>query len=369
MNRTPERSDAALQSDADAPDTAERREAVALFSDERMCAHDAGPGHPERPARLRALLESLRSDPLPATEWMGFERADDTWFPRLHDPDYVERTLALDGSSTRLDPDTVVGPESIDAARLAAGAAWAMVRTICAAEGPRRSFALVRPPGHHAERGRAMGFCLFGNMALAAAAATELPGIERVLVLDWDVHHGNGTQDLLWNRGDVALVDLHQDGIYPGSGDLHETGAGAGLGATVNVPLPGGCGDAEYLAALEAVFVPFAERFDPDLLLVSAGFDAHWADPLAGQRVSSRGFAAMCGVARRVAERHCGGRLGLLLEGGYELDALTESVRGCIDVLAGASPPPVAPDPGRAAAMLERVATMHHLPPPRPRRG
>ncbi len=216
---------------------------------------------------------------------------------------------------------------------LAAGAAVQAVEEVMAGRA-RNAFALVRPPGHHAEPDRAMGFCLFNNVAIAAQAARQY-GAERVLVLDWDVHHGNGTQACFWERRDVLFQSVHQFPYYPGTGAPQEVGAGAGEGYTVNCGLPGGCSDADYGALFHELFLPVAESFRPDLVLVSAGFDAHHHDPLGGMMLTERGFAAMCSAARELAERLCGGRLVLALEGGYSLEGLSQSVHACVEVLSG----------------------------------
>jgi acetoin utilization deacetylase AcuC-like enzyme len=198
----------------------------------------------------------------------------------------------------------------------------------------KRAFALLRPPGHHAEPARAMGFCLFNNAAIAAEAALRL-GAQRVLVLDWDVHHGNGTQFCFYKRRDVLYQSVHQYPFYPGTGAPTEVGEGPGAGFTVNCGLPAGQGDADYGALFHDLFLPIGSAYHPDLVLVSAGFDAHRADPLAQMRVSERGFAAMCSAAAQLAEESCAGKLVLLLEGGYSLDALAQSVHACLEVMDG----------------------------------
>ncbi len=198
----------------------------------------------------------------------------------------------------------------------------------------RNAFALVRPPGHHAEPDHAMGFCLLNNAAIAAEAARRA-GAARVLIVDWDVHHGNGTQDIFAARDDVLYMSVHQFPFYPGTGAAHEVGAGAGRGATVNCPLPGGQGDADYGAVFHDLFLPAARAFRPELVIVSAGFDAHARDPLADMRVSERGFAAMASLLAQLADETCGGRLALMLEGGYDLAALAASVRATLEVMTG----------------------------------
>lgn len=303
---------------------------LALATDDRMLAHEPGAGHPERPDRLRATVDALMASGITILR-VPIRAATPDELRSVHAPDHVDRMLALDGRYAQLDADTAVSPRSIEAALLAAGGTLALVETLVAPEGPTRGFALVRPPGHHAEHDRAMGFCLFGNIAIAAAHAIDRLGLGRVLIVDWDVHHGNGTQHLLEERGDILVVNLHQERIYPHTGAATETGRGAGIGATLNVPLPGGSGGPEYLAAMREVVVPAADSFRPNLVLVSAGFDGHVRDPLAGQMLTSADFGEMCSELCAVADRHCGGRIGLVLEGGYDLVALEESVVACAE--------------------------------------
>jgi acetoin utilization deacetylase AcuC-like enzyme len=250
-----------------------------------------------------------------------------------HTDAHRRRLQALSGKSARLDPDTAMSPHSYRAAVRAAGAAIGAVERVLQGQ-DRNAFALVRPPGHHAEPDRAMGFCLFNNAALAAEAALHR-GAQRVLVLDWDVHHGNGTQDCFYGRRDVLYQSVHQWPLYPGTGATHERGAGPGEGFTVNCPMPPGQGNAEYGAVFHEVFLPVGLAYAPDLIVVSAGFDAHALDPLANMQLTEQGFAAMCSAVRSLAEETCQGKLVLLLEGGYCLEALAESTHACLEVLTG----------------------------------
>jgi acetoin utilization deacetylase AcuC-like enzyme len=239
----------------------------------------------------------------------------------------------LAGTSAQLDPDTAMSPGSYEAALLAAGAGAVAVEEVMAGRAS-NAFALVRPPGHHAERARAMGFCLFNNVAIAAEIALR-HGAKKVLILDWDVHYGNGTQSTFWDRRDVLYLSSHQWPYYPGTGAPTDVGAGEGRGFTVNCALPAGRTDADYGAVFHEIFLPIGLAYAPDLLIVSAGFDPHQNDPLGGMEVTERGFAAMAARVKELAEQVCGGRLVLMLEGGYDLRGLALSVHACAEVLAG----------------------------------
>jgi acetoin utilization deacetylase AcuC-like enzyme len=304
-----------------------------LYWDPLFARHDPGRGHPECPARVEGILQQLERAPLPGVRMRAPRPATEAELARVHGAGMRARLAALRGRTEMVDPDTLTSPDSYDAAVLAAGAGAAAVEAVLAGEAA-NAFALVRPPGHHAEPDRAMGFCLFNNAAVAAEAA-RAAGAERVLVLDWDVHHGNGTQEAFRGRRDVMYQSLHQWPYYPGTGRAEEVGEGAGAGYTVNCPLPAGRTDADYGAAFEELLLPLAEAFRPDLVLVSAGFDAHADDPIGGMAVTERGFAAMCTATRRLAEAACGGRLVLLLEGGYGLGGLARSAHACLEVLDG----------------------------------
>jgi acetoin utilization deacetylase AcuC-like enzyme len=331
--------------------------AILLSTDERMLAHNPGPGHPERPERLRAILDDLRRRPIDGTRWATPSPATPEALALAHDPGYVSSILSLRGQSTELDPDTIVSPGSIDAALLAAGAAIQTVDALMSRDTD-SAVAIVRPPGHHAERARAMGFCLFNNIAIAAAHARACHGLDRILIIDWDVHHGNGTQDIFYSDPAVLYFSTHQFPFYPGTGGAHEVGEGAGRGFTVNVPLPAGIGDSEYAAIFDLVLSPIADAFAPQLVLVSAGFDAHRSDPLGEMRMSERGFAHLCAVAEEIAARHAEGRIALILEGGYNIHNLAADVRACIEVLAGREVEPIA-HTDEALAIAYRAREFH----------
>ncbi|MBP7146717.1 MAG: histone deacetylase [Acidobacteria bacterium] len=326
-----------------------------LVHDNAMLQHIPGGAHPERPQRLQAIREDLLRDPPPGVEWVAPSVAPRAAIERVHVPAYLDLLESVRGRSTWLDGDTGVSAGSIPAMYLAAGAALDAVRAVWHRRAD-SAFALVRPPGHHSERDRAMGFCLVNNIAVAAALATAELECERVLIVDWDVHHGNGTQQAFYGRRDVLVFNTHQHPLYPGTGRHDETGAGEGEGFTINVPLPPGSGDADFLAVYRDVLVPVADAFRPELVLVSAGFDAHRRDPLANLEMTDDGFAALCAIVRDIAARHASGRVALVLEGGYDLQVLARGVRGCLDVLGGTEPPPVtgSPTPG-AAAVLKAV--------------
>ena len=331
---------------------------VLLFWDDAMVEHNAGPGHPECAQRLEAVCNGLRARVVPGTAWASPKPCRARLLERVHAPGYVDRLDDLRGKSARLDADTTVSPGSVAAARIAAGAAIDAVTAVVTGTA-RRAFALVRPPGHHAEFDHAMGFCLFNNIAVAAAHARDELSCERVLVVDWDVHHGNGTQHTFFDRPDILFFSTHQSPLWPGTGDLHEIGADAGIGFTINVPLPAGCGDGAYRAVFDDLLVPVADDFEPDVILVSAGFDADTRDPIGGMAMTTAGFGALCGVVCDLADRHCEGRLALVLEGGYDLDAIADGVRVCVEVMAGATPPEIPAVPGHAAEVIDQVRVVH----------
>ncbi len=328
--------------------------AMLVLSSERFAHHMTPPGHPERHQRAEALDAIARrwvsgggalESPSPATrEALG----------RVHDAGYLDRLETLRGRAAMLDDDTFTSPESVEVAGLAAGGAIAAVDHALDGGGP--AIALVRPPGHHADRSRAMGFCLYNNVAVAAAHALAR-GARRVAVVDIDVHHGNGTQSIFYDDPRVLYVSVHQYPFYPGTGAADDVGAGAGAGFTVNVPLAAGAGDADYRLAQETVVTPVVDAFCPDLVLVSAGFDAHGRDPLGGMRVTTEGYAALVGRLKAVADARSGGRLAVVTEGGYDLPALAACTQAAIDVLAGRAVAPPGPGgtPDRAREALSAV--------------
>jgi acetoin utilization deacetylase AcuC-like enzyme len=322
------------------PDRAPARPAL-LFSHPACGAHDPRegiPGHPESPERLKAIERHLEG-----LGWLGWERceapaASKADLELVHTPDHVRhvRELCRSGGGA-IDADTYAGPASFEAALRAAGAACEMTRSLLAGEA-RTGFCMVRPAGHHAEPGRAMGFCLFDNVAIAAQSAIRELGVERVLVVDWDVHHGNGTVAAFRDRADVLVAGIHQRGIYPGTGSRGDAGSGPGEGFTIDLPVPGGSGEDVWLALLEERIEPAALDFRPQLILVSAGFDAHRDDPLATCMLEAESFGRMAARVRDLG-RSLGAPVGAVLEGGYDPPALAASVAATMAALAGDAPP------------------------------
>ncbi len=313
------------------------------------------PEHPDTPERLLAIERELA-----AADWLGWQRrrappASEEDLQLVHSANLVRgiREMSLAGGGA-IDPDTFVGEPSYRAALHAAGGACEMARALLAGEAD-RGFCAVRPSGHHAEPSRAMGFCLFNNVAIAAELAIRELGAARVLILDWDVHHGNGTAEAFRRRDDVLFVSIHQSGIYPGTGALSEVGSGAGEGYTVNLPVPAGSEEDLWLSLIEHIAVPIGRAFEPELVLLSAGFDAHRADPLAGCRLEEGSFAEMARHLDALAGE-LGVPLGAVLEGGYEPDALARSVRATLAAIGSHEPPhSAAPEPlltSRAAAHI-----------------
>jgi acetoin utilization deacetylase AcuC-like enzyme len=296
---------------------------VALITHEACHRHDPGQGHPERPARLDAVWKALEAEPFALLDRRDAPLAGLDDISRVHDAAFVRVTMELVPETGRraLDPDTVVSPDSDDAARRAAGALIAAVDAVMSNQ-VRAAFCAVRPPGHHAERARAMGFCLFNSVAIAADRARHKHGAGRVAVMDFDVHHGNGTQALFWDDKDLMYASTHQYPAYPGTGALDEIGA---HGNVVNAPLAPGTGSGEFRAAMTDRIIPALKAFHPDLLILSAGFDAHRRDPLANLNFETEDFLWATRELIGVAETCCGGRVVSALEGGYDLDALAAS--------------------------------------------
>ncbi len=334
-----------------------------VVEDDRFLEHRAPPGHPECEMRVRAVGQAIRARADKLTPIAARPAGDDEilW---VHAPGHLKAIQeAARHAPTRIDADTYMSEASLEVARLAAGGAVELVRSVVSGE-IRSGIAAVRPPGHHAEASRAMGFCLFNNAAIAARALQRMDGVERILLIDWDVHHGNGTQHMFENDPSVLYFSTHQFPYYPGTGAFEEIGVDRGLGTTVNVPMPPGCGDREYVGVLQRVLVPVAQRYAPDFILVSCGFDAHRDDPLASMEISEGGFQAMSRIVRRLADELCGGRIAFVLEGGYAASGLLEGTGAVLDALIDPTPPPP-PTSGPVErgstlyGLLERVEAIH----------
>jgi acetoin utilization deacetylase AcuC-like enzyme len=304
-----------------------------LLHTDRFAEHQTPPGHPERPERAEVLDAIAARWRERGAEVVAPRAATREQLLRVHDVDYLRRISETTGRAAALDPDTYTSPESYEIALLAAGACVDAVERVMGSA-HRGAFALVRPPGHHAERSRAMGFCLFNNVAVAAAHARSI-GARKVAIVDYDVHHGNGTQHMFEADPHVLYVSTHQYPYYPGTGAAGEIGRDGGRGFTVNLPVEAGAVSEDYQIAFSRVVVPVLRQFEPDLLIVSAGFDAHEHDPLGGMRLTTPVFAAMTRELRAVAEECCLGRIVAAVEGGYDLEALGTSLDGAIDALAG----------------------------------
>jgi acetoin utilization deacetylase AcuC-like enzyme len=310
-----------------------------LVSSHRFAEHQTPPGHPERPERAHVMEAVAGRWRATGGEVVAPREATHEQLARVHDPHYIQRISELREKAVALDPDTYTSPESYEIALLAAGAA---IDAVERAMGGTHAYtlAMMRPPGHHAEPAHAMGFCLFNNVAVAAAHARHALGAQRVAVVDYDVHHGNGTQHMFERDPSVLYISTHQYPYYPGTGAVDETGTGPGEGFTVNLPLESGGTDADFEHVFDRVALPVLRQFSPDLILVSAGFDAHQRDPLATMRATEAGFAAMTMALRKVADDCCQGRLALVTEGGYDLKALDASLEAVVQTLSGSAAAP-----------------------------
>jgi acetoin utilization deacetylase AcuC-like enzyme len=333
-----------------------------LYVDPTSGAHANPPGHPERPARVDACMSALAASGLEVDRAMP-PPADREDLELVHPARYLDalEEFCRDGGGA-LDPDTSAGPRSFDIARRAAGAC--VEAAVAAVERGTRSFCLVRPPGHHATATRPMGFCLLSTTAIGAAGMLAR-GLERVAVVDFDVHHGNGTQEIFWQDPRVLYISIHQWPWYPYyTGALEETGQGPGQGTNVNIPLPAGSDDAAYLAAVDRIVAPVLTAFRPELLIVSAGYDAHAHDPLSSTEVTTAGFGCIASRLVALADEACGGRVCMTLEGGYDLEGLSSSFLATMEVLDGREPPPPPTrgrlDPGSFPALeLEKAVRFH----------
>jgi acetoin utilization deacetylase AcuC-like enzyme len=305
--------------------------------DRDFLKHEPGHSHPERPERVKILLDLAAELDSRSFQLLPPRLARREEVESCHSAAYIELIQATSETNRyALDGDTVTCRDSFGVGLLAVGGFLRLLDSI-AAEESKNGFALVRPPGHHALRDRAMGFCLFNTVAVGAHYLKHHYGAKRTLIVDWDVHHGNGTQDAFYQDPSVLYLSTHQYPYYPGTGAAEEVGKGQGQGYTVNVPLPAGCGDGEYLRVFREVVLPVGRKYQPDWILVSAGFDPHRHDPLGAMEVTEEGFRAMAAMLLDLAEQCTGGKIAFLLEGGYELTALRQSVAAVLQQMAGGS--------------------------------
>lgn len=308
-----------------------------LVLDTRYRDHTNPPGHPERIERLNTLLELIREYQREGLHRLDPRHAAVEELAFVHDRDYIASVEATSHKQFHVfDADTTTNSKSYDTARLAAGGLLEIVERVMTRELD-NGFAMVRPPGHHAERATAMGFCFFNNVAIAAEHLKRRHGLKRILIMDYDVHHGNGTQNSFYSDPDVLYISTHEHPQYPGTGMVRETGAGRGEGRTVNIPMPSGCGNEVYMHAFRNIIDPIARRFEPEFVLISAGFDCHYRDPLGGMMVNEEGVAAMTRMLLRIARDCSGGRCAVVLEGGYDLIGLKHSAAAVLDELGGAN--------------------------------
>jgi acetoin utilization deacetylase AcuC-like enzyme len=333
-----------------------------IVRDRRFLDHRTGSGHPETPLRLEAIYTLLdQPERIDRFSTIASRLAEESEILLVHSSDHIKKVASTSAAEyTALSPDTVASAGSYLAARLAVGGILQAVEDVACGRYD-NAFALVRPPGHHAEVNRAMGYCLFNNVAIAAAYARTALGMQRVLILDWDVHHGNGTQHIFETDDTVFFFSIHQYPHFPGTGSFTETGRGRGEGYTVNIPLSSGYGDSEYAAILQALLPPLTAEFQPDLIIVSAGFDPHAIDPLGGMRLSPAGFAAMTRCLMTTADACCNGRIVLVLEGGYDVRACADSVMAVLDELSSQTKSRVAELAGAADTKKVNYAIMRSV--------
>ena len=338
---------------------------LALIKDDRYLEHDPGDGHPESPDRLR-VIHGLIDREFSGLQLIPPRLATQSELALVHDPFYIQTVANTAGRMhAQLDPDTGLSARSYEIACLAAGGLLQGVDSLLQTPNsklrtPNSIFAFVRPPGHHAEPERGMGFCLFNNVAIAAAYAKEHYGLKRILIVDWDLHHGNGTQRAFFDDPGVLFFSSHQYPYYPGSGGFHEVGTGKGEGYTVNAPFPTGFGDAEYVSVYTKILAPIALEYKPELVLVSAGFDPFVKDPLGGMKLTEEGFGALAGIVQDIARQTCDGKVLMTLEGGYHPEGLRNGVRAVLQTLIG-QPAPVPKNPPSADAdeVIARMVSVH----------
>ncbi|OHE18572.1 MAG: hypothetical protein A2X96_00110 [Syntrophobacterales bacterium GWC2_56_13] len=306
-----------------------------IVKDMRYLRHGPEFAHPESPQRLISIYEMLDNPDMSwKFAWIDARYATREDLERVHRPSYLDTIAATAGKTVMLDPDTVATAETYDVARLAAGGVMNAIDSVASGETD-NAFALVRPPGHHAQAAVAAGFCIFNNIAIGARHALARHGMKRILIVDWDLHHGNGTQEIFFEDRQVLYFSTHQSPAYPGTGGLTEMGKGEGIGYTLNVPLSPGADDAFYVRVFRDILSPIVLAFKPEIILVSAGFDPYVGDPLGAMEVTPEGFACMTRILLDLADECCGGQMVLVLEGGYQIQGLTKSVRAVLLELLG----------------------------------
>jgi len=338
---------------------------VAIIKDDRFLEHNPGDGHPESPNRLRVIHDLIDKEfsglPIIPPRYASIDE-----LALIHNSHYIQTVASTEGKPfSRLDPDTGLSERSYETARLAAGGLLQGVDSLfhnqqSTVRNPRSVFAFVRPPGHHAEPSRGMGFCLFNNVAIAAEYAKKKYGLKRILIVDWDLHHGNGTQRAFYRDPAVLFFSSHQYPYYPGSGNFSEVGSNEGDGFTVNAPFPRGFGDAEHVHVYNAILKPIALEFQPEFILVSAGFDPFVKDPLGGMKVTGDGFGALAAIVQDIAGQTCDGKVLITLEGGYNPEGLRDGVRSVLKTLLG-KPLPLSQNTHSKEAdqVIEKIAKEH----------
>jgi acetoin utilization deacetylase AcuC-like enzyme len=336
----------------------------------RYTEHDL-PGHPEHAGRIRAVWDQMRaSGLLERIKTLEPQPVDEDLILAVHTAKYRDLLRWMESTGQRsvhLDPDTYAGPTSYEIARLSAGGVVMAVDEVLSGRAD-NALAAVRPPGHHAMPGHAMGFCILGNVPIAVRYAQKQYGVGKVMIVDYDVHHGNGTEAMFYDDDSVLFVSTHQYPFYPGTGAVTDTGTGKGEGYTINIPMAGGQGDRNYSAVFERIVWPAAERFKPELIIVSAGFDAHWTDPLASMRLTNTGYAHLSRELVKMARQFCRGKIVFALEGGYNLAALSHGVRNIGHVLVGDSevsdplgPPRDSRPQPNIDLLIEQIRSVHRL--------
>ena len=340
-----------------------------LYVTHPRCAEHDLPFHPEHAGRIRAVWKRIgESGLLERVQAVEAEPASEAQILAVHDADYLKalQASAQQGQTLHLDSDTYINPQSYEISRLSAGGVVLAADHVVTGKAD-NAFVVTRPPGHHAVRQRGMGFCLLNNVAIGAQAMIDARGLERILIVDYDVHHGNGTEAIFYDRPDVLFISTHQYPLYPMTGAVKDTGIGRGEGCTLNLPMPKNCGDQRYIEVFDQVIIPAARRYRPQLILVSAGYDAHWADPLAQMRLTLNGFAELGQRLKALAGELCGGKIVFVMEGGYYVEALAYGMVNVGHILLGETPVDPLGEPDDSipepslTALIEQVQRIHNL--------